>query len=128
MNFELKRVDVWSLVKVTFFLYAVIGLLVGLFYTLIFTLIGGMAGFLSGAGEAGLWGEGRAFPMMGLFSGFVGFFMSFVMALFYAVFGSIGTAIFAGLYNLLAKWLGGVKLSLSEEVHPTEPPTEEEST
>ena len=117
VNFELKRVDVWSLVKIVFFLYAIIGLLLGLFYTLIFTLVGGMAGFLGGE---------EAFPLMGLFSGFVGFFMSFVLAILYAVFGSIVTAILTGLYNLLAKWMGGVRLSLAEELHRIEPPRGEE--
>ena len=117
MNFELKRVDVWSLVKIVFFLYAIIGLLVGLFYTLIFTLVGGMAGFIGGE---------NTFPMIGLFSGIAGFFMSFVFAIFYAVFGSIVTAISAGLYNLLAKWIGGVKLSLAEEVSSMESPRREE--
>jgi len=117
VNFELKRLDVWSLVKIVFFLYAIIGLLVGLFYTLIFTLVGGMAGFLS---------RENVFPMMGPFSGLVVFFMSFVFAIFYAVFGSIVTAISAGLYNLLAKWMGGVKLSLAEEVQSIESPRQEE--
>lgn len=122
MNFELKRVDVWSVVKIVFFLDAVIGLLVGFFYTLVFSLVGGMAGFLNGE---------RALPMVGLFSGLVGFFMSFVLAIFYAVFGAVLTAILVGLYNLLARWLGGFRLSLAEEIypeeaHPIEPPSREE--
>jgi len=122
VNFELKRVDVWSVVKIVFFLDAVIGLLVGFFYTLVFSLVGGMAGLLSGE---------RALPMMGLFSGLVGFFMSFVLAIFYAVLGAVFTVILVGLYNLLAKWLGGFRLSLVEEVrpageHPEEPLSREE--
>jgi len=113
VNFELKRVDVWSVVKIVFFLDAVIGLLVGFFYTFVFSLIGG---FLSGE---------RALPMMGFFSGVVGFFMSFVLAIFYAVLGAVFTAILAGLYNLLAGWLGGFKLSLAEEIRPEASPPPE---
>jgi len=45
--------------------------------------------------------------------------MSFVFAIFYAVFGFIATAISIGLYNLLARWLGGFRLTLAEEVQPT---------
>ncbi len=117
MNFELKRVDVWSVVKIVFFLYAVIGVLVGLFYTLIFTLVGGVTGFLGGE---------ETFPMMGLFSGFVGFLMAFVLGIMYAVIGSITTAILVGLYNLLARWIGGLKFSLAEEAQPVESLRQEE--
>ena len=106
MVFELKRIDVWTCTKIAFFLYGILGLLFGLLYALILAMVGSVLGPLSG-GELGSLG--------GLFTGALGIFIAIFLALFYAVIGAITTAILAWLYNLFAKSIGGVKITLEEE-------------
>jgi len=106
MVFELKRIDVWTCTKIAFFLCGIFGLLIGLFYALIIAMVGSFLGPLSG-GELGSLG--------GIFSGALGIFIAFFLAIFYAVFGAILTAISAWLYNIFAKSIGGVKITLNEE-------------
>jgi hypothetical protein len=104
MIHEIRRIDVWSVVKISFFIYGIFGLLFGLFYAAMLSLVGG---FLSQMG-----GEFSAFRGL---TGAVGIVGAFFMALFYAVLGSVVTAIFTWIYNLLAKGLGGIRFDLEQE-------------
>jgi hypothetical protein len=59
--------------------------------------------------------------MTGLFGGIMGIFAGLFLAIFYAVMGSLMTAFFAGLYNLLARGFGGIELHLElQEPLPTQ--------
>jgi uncharacterized protein YacL len=116
MNLELKKIDIWSCVKITFILYGIFGLIIGIFYAILLTFVGGILSSFGGK-EFG--------SFSGLFSGFVGVFTAFFLALFYAVVGSIFTAFFVWLYNIFAKAVGGIrfnfegeKLELKEESSP----------
>lgn len=106
MTYEWKRVDVWSVVKIAFLICGVTGFIVGLFYAIFLTLIGGILD---------MFGSGEFENISGLFSGVFGFFMAFVLAFFYAVLGSIMAAIMAWLYNLFARFVGGIRLTLEPE-------------
>ncbi len=103
---ELKKIDVWSCVKISFILYGIFGLIVGIFYAILLTFLGGVFNTFGGR-EFGTFG--------GLFTGVVGIFMAFFLALFYAVIGAIFTAIFVWLYNVIAKAAGGIKVDLEGE-------------
>jgi hypothetical protein len=106
MNLELKKIDIWSCIKISFILYGIFGLAIGIFYAILLTFLGGI---LSSFG-------GKDFgSFSGLFTGFLGIFMAFFLAIFYAVIGSIFTAIFAWLYNVFAKIAGGVKFEFEGE-------------
>ncbi len=108
MTYEIKRIDVWSVVRIAFILYGIFGLIFGLFYAVMLTMLGGI---ISQFGElSGEFGE-----MTGVFTGAVGILMAFFMALFYAVIGAIFTAIFVWLYNVLAKLTGGIRFHLEGE-------------
>jgi hypothetical protein len=98
----LRRVDIWSLFKVAFVLYATLGLVAGLFYGLIFMVIGQLGGLLGD----------EEIPGLGFLTGIVGVLAVPVLALFYGVLGSIVVAIGGALYNLAARWVGGVRLEL----------------
>ena len=120
MNYELKKLDIWSCVKIAFFLNGVMGLFVGILYALFFAFF---STFLRGLGGAEFEGLTPAF------TGFLSIFMIIFLAFFYAVIGAIATAILVWIYNLLAKLLGGIKINFQPEgttipVPPT-PPTEE---
>jgi hypothetical protein len=104
MTYEIKRIDIWSVVKISFFIYGIFGLLFGLFYAAMLTMLGG---FLSQMG-----GE---FGLLRGMTGAIGIFGALFMALFYAVLGAVATAIFTWIYNLLAKGLGGIRFNLEKE-------------
>lgn len=120
MIHEIRRIDVWSVVKISFFIYGIFGLLFGLFYAAMLSMLGGILGQMSG--EFGV--------LRGL-TGAVGIIGAIFMALFYAVLGSVVTAIFTWIYNLLAKGLGGIRFDLEQErakvVFQTAQRSEEES-
>ena len=104
MTYEIRRIDVWSVVKIAFFLYGIFGLVFGIFYAIILTMLGGILSQF-----------GPEFGSMQGLTGALGIFMVFFMALFYAVIGAVGTAIFTWIYNLLATGLGGIKLNLVQQ-------------
>ena len=121
MIYEIKRIDVWSCVKIAFILFGILGLLFGIFYAL---MLSAMLGFLSQMG-------GEFQSLRGMFTGILGIFMIFFLAIFYAVIGAVVTAILGWLYNLLARGLGGVKFLLETEksnvstASPQKPESEE---
>ncbi|MDH4222733.1 MAG: DUF3566 domain-containing protein [candidate division Zixibacteria bacterium] len=106
MNLELKKIDVWSCVKISFILYGLLGLIIGIFYAIFFSLLGGMFNAF-GMREFG--------SLSGLFTGVFGIFMAFFMAIFYAVIGSIFTAILVWFYNVVAVTTGGIKFDFEGE-------------
>lgn len=103
MTYEIRRIDVWSVVKIAFILGGIFGLLAGILYAMMLAMIGGL---LSQMGEFG--------AMPGL-TGAVGMVTIFFMVLFYAVVSAVVTAIFTAIYNLLARGMGGVKFHLESE-------------
>lgn len=105
MTYEIKRIDVWSCMKMAFILFGVIGLLFGVFYAMLLTMV---SGFLNQMG-------GQFQSLGTLFTGALGIFMVFFLGIFYAVVGAVVTAILTLIYNLLAKGLGGIKLFLEQE-------------
>jgi hypothetical protein len=105
MTYEIKRIEVWSVVKISFILYGILGLIFGLFYAVILTMLGGILSQMGG--EFG--------QISGFFTGAAGLLMAFFMALFYAVAGAIFSAIFVWIYNVLAKLAGGIRFNLEGE-------------
>ncbi len=103
MLYEVKRFDLLTVFKVSFLVYLAVGFLLGILYGLIIVQI------LSTLG-----------PMMdnAMFDDFsgMGFTAALTMALFMAIFmaviWSIVTVIAAGIYNLVAGWVGGVQVEL----------------
>ena len=106
MTLEIKRLDVWSCVKVGFILFGILGLIIGILYALMIGFITSLMGPLGGTDIE---------PLAGLFSGALGIFMAFFMAIFYAVMGAVATAITVWLYNISARWVGGIIVNLDGE-------------
>ncbi len=105
MTYEVKRFDLLSVFKISFLIYLVIGFMVGILYALV--LLKMMAAF-------GPLLEGEMFRDVGQL-GMVGalglsLFMAFIMAIIW----SIITVIAAGVYNVLAGFIGGLRLELDE--------------
>ena len=90
----IKRIDVLSAAKIAGIIAAAIGLLAGI----LMFLVGGLIGSLAGTGNGG------GFAMVG------GFMAAILLPSMYAIFGFIGCAIQAFIYNLAAGGLGGIRI------------------
>ena len=106
MKYEIKHIEVWSVVKIAFLICGVMGFIFGLFYAIFLSIIGGILDMVGG---------GEFEEISGLFTGLFGFFMVFFLAFTYAVVGSIMAAIIDWLFNLFARIVGGVKITLESE-------------
>jgi hypothetical protein len=104
MTYEIKKVDIWSMVKIAFVLGGIFGLFAGIMYAMMLTMIGGLLSQMGG--EFG--------GMPGL-TGAVGIVAIFFMVLFYAVVSAVVTAICTWIYNLLAKGMGGIRFHLEQD-------------
>ena len=87
----IKRLGVLSVGLIHAVIGAFIGLLIGIFYGILISV------------------AGSATQQTGVFAG-LGIAMVIVMPILYGAFSFIGGIIFAALYNLGAKWTGGVKM------------------
>lgn len=90
---EIKRIEVMPLAKIYTVFMAIFGVVIGIFYAIIGVIYGASAGSLGlGAG--------------------LGVLAIIVMPIIYGLLGFISGVIGAWMYNLLAGWLGGVKIDL----------------
>ncbi len=113
MEFEIKKINTWSAIKISFVVYGVLGFLVGIFYGLFIFSLGSLLGSLANEDFGPLSGMFTS-PSGGFFFTLImGFFLAFVMAV---VYGVIVTAIIVWLYNLFSKWTGGIKVNLEKTV------------
>jgi predicted membrane-bound spermidine synthase len=103
MYYELKKIDLWSAIKVSFVINAVIGLVIGVLIGLVFACIVSFVGHMVPSDSSEL--ANIPFGALG------GFFVGMIYALILAIFnGVILTSIVVVLYNVFAGWLGGIKL------------------
>jgi hypothetical protein len=106
MQYEIKRFDVASVVKISFVICAILGIVIGLVYVFIALAIGSLAAYGEVLGEN---------PLLRIAATGFGILLVPVFALFYGCIGAMAGLIFALVYNLIAKALGGVKLTLQGE-------------
>jgi len=110
MKLQLKRIGVWSAVKITFVVAGMVGFVVGALYALLITAMISLMGFA---------GMGEAMPdEIGMIVGTTGFIAVvawIVIMVMYAVVGALVVGLASWLYNLMAGALGGVTLTLEEE-------------
>ena len=90
----LKRVSPASAFKVGLVAYGIVGLILGVFCSLI------AMGAFPIAREAHL-----PFARIGIFA-------VILCPIFYGIIGGIGAVIAAGIYNLVAGWVGGLELDI----------------
>ncbi len=111
---RIRYVDVASVFKVAFVLYAILGLIAGIFYGFVFAVLGHFGGLL----------EDEGIPGFGVFTGALGILAAPVLAVLYGIFGSVIIAIGAAFYNLTARWVGGIAVELDlDEVKSVPPPS-----
>lgn len=98
----LRSVGVWSVAKVSAALYACIGLFAGALFAGI-SLVG-----------VGLAAANQEEAMPAWFGAVFGVGAIVFLPILYGVMGLVFGAIFAGLYNVLARMVGGVVLDLEQ--------------
>ncbi len=106
MKLELKRISVWSAVKVSFVLNLILGFIIGIFYAFILMILATLP--MAAMGE-----EGAAFST---FAGVAVIFVPFIVAFFVCVIYTIVVAISVALYNLIVKLTGGLEFDFSQVV------------
>jgi hypothetical protein len=110
---EIRHIDLWSLFKIAFLLYAVIGLIMGLFYGMILLAASAFeTAFVSD--------EFDGLPGLGLIGGVFGLILIPVFAVIYGAMGSVFVTIAGFLYNLLAKVAGGLRFETMAELSEQE--------
>lgn len=95
---KIKMIDALSLGKISGILYAFIGFIVGVIMSFV-SIIG------ASLGE----------PEAGIFGALFGIGAIILFPILYGVMGFVGGLISALLYNLIAKWIGGVEIELETQ-------------
>jgi hypothetical protein len=103
-TFVLKRIPLWPVIKMAFVVFIIIGIVIGVFYAIMLSMWGALMSSFTDAG----FGE-----QLGVLRG-LGFVLIPVIAILYAVFGTIVVAIWTVVYNLIAAVVGGIELVLEE--------------
>ena len=103
MRYEIKRIEVWSVVKIVFLLSLIAGFVIGLLYALMIGFLTGVMGTIAG---------GEFSDTLGMFGGVALIFVVIFFTIFFAAIYTIVAAIGTALYNLLAKFSGGFTLEL----------------
>jgi hypothetical protein len=106
MKFEVKSLDIVSVIKVCFVIYAILGILVGLIVFLM-TLVTGV--FMGQSPDFGYGGFSRLAA-----TGF-GVLLIPLFALMYGCIGAFGGLIVSLVYNIVTKVIGGIKITLVGE-------------
>jgi len=108
MKYELKRIGIWSAIKIGFLIWGLLGFLFGIYMALMMPVLITMLGSL-GTFPGDL---DAVTPVALIFLPFMYSFMS-------AVVGSILSAIVAGFYNLISRLMGGIEVDLEgDTIHP----------
>jgi len=99
----LKRIDPVSALKMGAITYAFVGLVIGVIMACVSLVAGSLAGL--GGGDVGLGARAFGFGM--------GVGAIIVAPIVYGIVGGIGAAIGAVVYNLAARWVGGLKVDIN---------------
>jgi len=100
MRYELQRIEIWSVIKIIFIISLFLGFLISIFYAGLFFIMSAFGNALAPAEFASL------VPMGGAMAIGIIVFGTATIAVTY----TIVAAIFIGIYNLLARWVGGFKV------------------
>ena len=106
MKAEIKHIDILTAVKICFFIYALIGLVVGL---IVMFFMVAASGFADYGPSMGYWGISR-WARAGM-----GVLMVPLFAVVYGCLGAIGALIVTLVYNVTAGVIGGIKVTLRGE-------------
>jgi hypothetical protein len=118
MQYTIRRIHIWSVIKIAFFILAISGFLVGLLWGIFLWAFSSVLEAIMPA-EFGT-------PEM---SGLMVFILAFVLAPIYGVFGAVTAGIATAIYNAISKLTGGIEIQLTPKrpEPPIEPKMQEET-
>lgn len=123
MQYEVKKIDTWSVVRIVFIISLVAGFFLSLLYVLFLSVLGS---FISN------WGGTELGESLRPFGGVAAMFMVIFLTVMIAVIYSIMAAVITSLYNFLSKWAGGILVDIESTSPralpplPPQPPVTEE--
>ncbi len=97
MRLELKRIEIWPVVKIVFLISLIIGFIISLLYAGFFMVMGSLMGAIGGEDITPM------LPASGAMALMIIIFGTFGIALAY----TIGAVIFVAIYNIFSKITGG---------------------
>lgn len=98
MRLQLKRFEIWSVVKIVFIISLIIGFTISLLYAAFFTLMSSFMGAIGGEDIT---------PMLPA-SGLLSVMIIIGGTIFIAFFYTIGAMLFTVVYNILSRLVGGI--------------------
>ena len=102
MRYEIKRIEIWPVIKVVTIFSLLLGFFIGLFYAFLMMFISRFSSPLEEFGASELTSLGS-----------IGITFIIVFCLvFVTLFNVLAAAVFTALYNLLAGWIGGLTVEL----------------
>ena len=110
-RFEIKRIELFSLFKLAFYIYAIIGLFIAIVYGLFMLLIGGLQNMVFG----------NDLPNLGMVGLVLGIFAIPLIAVMYGAVASVFVTIAGWIYNVIAGGVGGLRLEAEVEEVYAEP-------
>ena len=99
---HVKKLGVLSIAKIQAVVGAIVGLLIGILYFIIFAVFGAVIMGLAGKQGAAAGGITIVYGIAAL----IGF------PIFYGILGFVGGAIVSLIYNLVAKYIGGIEFEV----------------
>jgi hypothetical protein len=109
MRYELKRVEIWPIIKVVLIFSLVFGFFIGIFYAFFFSFISRFAAPFHDL-------SGQDF---GSFGGVGILFLVFICTVFITVINIVTATVFTALYNLMATSIGGLVFDLAPQKEET---------
>ncbi len=106
MRYELKSVGIWSVTKISFFFNLIGGLIFGLIYGVLASFMLAVADQIPGAFGSGLDPDD-------LSAGMLIVVLPLMFSICGAIFGTMMSIIMAGLYNVIARMIGGLEFNFS---------------
>jgi hypothetical protein len=101
-RFEIRHISFWPAMRIIFVIFLVVGILFAILYAV---MLAGMGFIATGIGDSAF---GDDFGILRN----LGFVMIPVIAIIYAVFGTIAAAVWICIYNIAASAVGGIEVEL----------------
>ena len=108
---EIKRIELFSIFKLAFYIYAIIGFFIAIIYGFFFLVLGGI--------QSAVFGED--IPQLGVFGIVIGILALPIVALMYGAVVSVFVTIGCWVFNLIAGAAGGLRVEAEVEEAYAEP-------
>ena len=110
IKYELKRIDTWATVKITFVISGVLGFFTGSLYAGLIPIMSSLVGIIGGGEEIS-----SEISDVASVTGFIAIISWIVITILSAVLGAMVVGLCSWSYNLVAGMIGGINLTLEAQ-------------